>query len=408
MELQLPEQSGIHLSYCTNIHPGESWNDVFQQLKDNLPALKKRLAPDAPFGIGLRLSAKAAETLLQKEMMDAFRDWLDRENLYVFTMNGFPYGSFHGERVKDRVYKPDWRTEERVQYSIDLAQVLAKLLGEGAEGSISTSPLSYKQWLPDASTRREVLLQSSRNMARVALEMDRIKKETGAELHLDIEPEPDCLIENTDETVSYFNDWLIPEGGRFLEKQSGHSSAEAEQIIRDHIQVCYDTCHFSVEYEEPEEALRRFAKEGIGIGKVQVSAALKVLLGEAHQREAVKKRLHDFAEDVYLHQVIERRDDGSLHHYPDLPEALPGIENPGAQEWRIHYHVPVFLDHFQELQSTRDDIVRSLDYLKKEQFSNHIEVETYTWSVLPDEMRTNLLSSIERELRWTMQELGEK
>jgi len=327
------------------------------------------------------------------------------EGLYVFTINGFPYGNFHGGRVKDRVYQPDWRSEERVVYTRDLSNVLAGLLKEGEEGSISTSPVAYKGWFPDEATRRDVFRQSCRNMAQSALQMDRIKDRCGVPLHLDIEPEPDCLIENTGETVSFFNNWLLTDGARFLKQEHGLTASRSEEIIREHLCVCYDTCHFAVEYEEPEAALGRFASEGIRIGKMQVSAALKVVLPEAGQRREIRDRLQEFAEDTYLHQVIERREDRSLHHYPDLPEALKHIESFHAREWRIHFHVPVFLERFEELQSTQDAIVRSLEYLRTHRCCRHVEVETYTWDVLPPAMKTNLLSSIERELRWTMAEL---
>lgn len=399
--MRLPK-SDLHLGYCSNIHPGEEWPEVFDRLKTNLPELKRRLAPEQAFGIGLRLSAAAARTLLDERAMKTFRDWLEREDFYVFTINGFPYGSFHGRRIKDRVYQPDWSTAERLRYSRDLAKVLERLLKAGEEGGISTSPVSYKAWLTDEASRREVLRESSRNMARVALQMHRIRDESGVSLHLDIEPEPDCLIENTEETISFFNDWLLRDGVEFLIQKNGLTASQSEAIIRKHLRVCYDTCHFAVEYEEPEYALQRFAAEGIRIGKMQVSAALKALLPAPDQREGIRNSLREFAEHTYLHQVIERREDDSLHHYPDLPDALHQIGNPAAREWRIHYHVPVFLEQFEELRSTRDTIIRSLAYLRKERCCRHVEVETYTWDVLPAAMKTDLLTSIERELWWTM------
>lgn len=407
--MQLPERPNFHLTYCTNIHPGESWEEIFAQLKAHVPELKNRLAPEQPFGIGLRLSAQAAVQLQEADHLPAFKQWLAEKDLYVYTMNGFPYGSFHRQRVKDQVYAPDWRSEERVEYTVNLARLLAELVPDGMDGGISTSPLSYKLWLDSPPLEEEVFRAASINLARVALEMARILEEHGKELHLDIEPEPDCLLENTEETVRFFNDWLLPAGGTFLADEHGLSRAEAEEMLRNHIRVCYDTCHFAVEYEDPAEAIQRFREEGIRIGKVQLSAALKVQLGASEEERATTaSRLQAFEESTYLHQVIERRDDGSLHHYSDLSEALPNINNKAAREWRIHYHVPIFVDSFDSLHSTRDDIIRSLKQFRDNSDCRHFEIETYTWEVLPEELKADVTESIEREYRWVLEQADQQ
>lgn len=405
--MQLPNNPNLHLTYCTNIHPGESWEEVFDQLKTHVPELKRRIAPGQPFGIGLRLSAQAATQLQKADHLPVFKRWLDEKGLYVFTMNGFPYGSFHRQRVKDQVYAPDWRKEERVGYTIQLAHLLAELVPEGLDGGISTSPLSYKLWLSEPSLEEEVFHASAINLARVAAEMAGIREEKGKELHLDIEPEPDCLLENTEETIAFFNDWLFPVGGEFLAGEHGIDQAEAENILRTHIRVCYDTCHFAVEYEDPKKAIQQFRDAGILIGKVQISAALKVQLNkEIEKRIPVASKLQAFEESTYLHQVIERRDDGSLHHYSDLDEALPNMNNKKAKEWRIHYHVPIFVDTFNSLHSTQDDIVRSLEPFGNDSNCRHFEIETYTWEVLPEELKTDAVKSIEREYRWVLEHMG--
>src|SRR5438132_878800 len=99
---------GAHLTYCTNIHPGESWSEVRANLERHVVRVKERIAPRERFGIGLRLSAQAARELASPPLMMAFRRWLDAHDLYVFTINAFPYGAFHGTRVKEDVYRPDW------------------------------------------------------------------------------------------------------------------------------------------------------------------------------------------------------------------------------------------------------------------------------------------------------------
>jgi len=391
-----------HLTYCTNIHLGESWKEVFSQLDNIVPTLKSNICPEEPFGIGLRLSAQATSELLEQDRLQSFKDWLDSERLYVFTLNGFPYGNFHGTRVKENVYAPDWRKEDRVDYTLDLVKILACLLPEGMDGGISTSPLSYKYWLEDQLDKEQAFRDSSQNLARIAYEMDRIQKEKGLNLHLDIEPEPDCLLENSRETISFFENWLFPEGKASLSDQYGVTSFEAEKMLRNHIAVCYDTCHFAVEFEDPEQAIGRLLNAGIRIGKVQISSALKIKLENKTDRKKEAHKLSSFAESTYLHQVVEKRTDGSFYQYRDLSEALDHIDDQRAKEWRIHYHVPLFVDIYDSLQSTQDDIIQSWNVFKEVEDCHHFEIETYTWEVLPDSLKKTLSDSIEREFNWVL------
>ena len=406
--MRLQNNSGHHFTYCTNIHPGESWKQVRKQLKIHLPELKRRISPDQPFGVGLRLSARAAEGLLKGQRLPQFKEWLSDEGLYVFTMNGFPYGSFHRQRVKDLVYAPDWRTAERLSYTLMLIQILAELLPEEMEGGISTSPISYKQWVRKPSLRAKALREGSLNLAHAAYELATLKEEEGKDIHIDIEPEPDCLLENTSETIDFFTNHLFPAGSAFLANEFGIGIGEAKDMIRQHIRVCYDTCHFAVEYEEPVKAIQAFNEAGIKIGKTQISAALKVQLDQPEvSRRQISKRLSRFDEPTYLHQVIARRTDGTYRQYRDLPEALPNIYEMDAEEWRIHFHVPIFADQFDFMQSTRDDITLSLEAIMNNTDCRHFEIETYTWEVLPDHLKVDMTRSIEREFDWILEILNE-
>ena len=148
--------------------------------------------------------------------------------------------------------------------------------------------------------------------------------------------------------------------------------------------------------------LRQLKEKGIKIGKIQISAALKALLGDASERTAVKEAFSTYNEPVYLHQVVARKEDGSLLHYPDLTEALADDDHPGVKEWRAHFHVPVFLQHFDVLQSTQQHIQEVLDIQKKDLVTQHLEIETYTWEVLPPFLKLPLHESIIRELQWVM------
>jgi hypothetical protein len=398
--------NGHHLSYCTNIHPGESWAEVEYNLHTYLPEIKNAVSPDGPFGIGLRLSNRASQELLQGDQLKTFKNWLQAHDYYVFTFNGFPYGGFHRQVVKDEVHQPDWTTPERLDYTLRLFKILAELLPAGTDGGISTSPLSYKYWHKDAESTAAAKQKATRQLAKVAADLYRISQESGKLLHLDIEPEPDGLIENTEEVIDYYREWLIPQGSRYLKNELGISAPEAESCLKNHIRICYDVCHFAIVYEEPEEVFAKLEREGIQIGKIQISAALKAGLGgETSQKAAVQQALAPFVESTYLHQVVEREPSGSLTHYPDLPAALLALDKEGPREWRTHFHVPVFLSSYGRLESTQEDILKVLDYIRQQDTGHQLEVETYTWEVLPDDIRLDLSDSIIRELQWVKDNL---
>ncbi|MEC4985730.1 MAG: metabolite traffic protein EboE [Oscillatoria sp. PMC 1068.18] len=395
----------FHLTYCTNIHPGETWSEVLTNLKQYIPLLKDQLSPTQPFGIGLRLADVATRELLAGNNLAEFQSWLTAQNLYVFTLNGFPYGGFHQQVVKDKVYSPDWSKPARLDYTTRLLKILAHLLPVGMDGGISTVPLSYKLWWEKDKHLSEILLkESSLNLARLTAEMVKIRQKTGKLLHLDLEPEPDGQIENTAEVIAYFEKSLLPIGGSFLAETLAISPELAEEHLREHIRICYDTCHFAVEYEEPNQVFQLLQTAGIKIGKIQISAAIKVNLpAELEGRKKIQQRLSPFAESTYLHQVIERLVNGRFSHYQDLVTALPYLENTSAKEWRTHFHVPIFIADYHLLQSTQDDIVTVLNILQNNPVCNHLEIETYTWDVLPAEIKIDVLASIKREYEWVLE-----
>jgi hypothetical protein len=462
--MKLTLEPAVDLTYCTNIHPGNGWSEVLANLRQYAPALKQRLSPHAPFGLGLRLSAVESEELLPRlpshdrvpgapwatgrvmgadlpsrdrqgaflpsrdrqgvDHLEHFRDFLAENGLYVALLNGFPYGSFHRRVIKEDVFAPDWRDENRVQYTLRLIRILKALLPAGQDGGISTSPLSYKRWM--ALDDRAAWESMTRNIVRVAEALVRVRQTEDRFIHLDIEPEPDGLIENSAELVAFYQDWLLPVGGPFLADALGIPVDEARRHLLDHIQVCLDTCHVAVEYEEPEVMLARFEQAGIRVGRLQISSALRVNLPgpvesgklrvespdrrnsqfstpDSQLRTLIARQLEPFAESSYLHQVIEQRDDGSLHHYPDLADALPMIHAPRARQWRVHFHVPLFVEEYGLFGSTQEEI---RPFFRAAPFTRHLEIETYTWEVLPPALKEDLSESILREYRWVLEALA--
>lgn len=399
--LILPSHPDFHLTYCTNIHPADGWEAVLSNVRRYAPALKARFSPDAPFGIGLRLSARDAAELRSRNHLTAFRELLDREGLYVAVINGFPYGPFHGTPVKASVYAPDWRHQARVRYTLDLIEILRAILPAGVDGGISTAPLSYKPWMAGADA--DAWSTIVRHVVRVAEALVAVRQRDGALIHLDVEPEPDCSIENTAETLEFFEQRLLPEGAPLLAAALGGTVAAAREHLLDHVRVCFDCCHFAVEFEDAAAAIDRLHAAGIKIGRVQLSSALDVAVpADGDAARAVVERLRPFADATYLHQVVERHDGGELRHYLDLADALEHAHERTPKDWRIHFHVPLFTAEYDRLRSTQAYVAEVLHRMLGTGATTHLEIETYTWDVLPGGLKLDLLESIAREYEWVL------
>lgn len=397
--MRLPVSGDFHLTYCTNIHPADGWDAVFANLQRYAPALKARFSPAAPFGIGLRLSARDAAELLSGNRLAEFRAFLLDEGLYVAIVNGFPYGPFHGTPVKASVYAPDWRDEARVRYTLDLVRILHELLPEGIDGGVSTAPVSYKPWMAVAGA--DAWDAIVRNLVRVAEALVRLRERDGTCIHLDIEPEPDCTIENTGETLEFFERRLLPAGAPQLARALGTDAAAARAHLLEHVRICFDCCHFAVEFEDAADAIERVRAAGIRIGRIQLSSALDVPVpGTPEEEDRIRQRLRGFADATYLHQVVERQPDG-LRHYLDLPDALDRRERR-RDRWRIHFHVPLFMAQYDLLGSTQGYVADVLRHALRTGATRHLEIETYTWDVLPPALKDDLLESIAREYEWVL------
>lgn len=395
-----------HLTYCTNIHAGEGWTAHFAALKQHFPTIKTALSPEAPMGIGLRLSNVASVDLSTQQELEIFKEWLQANDAYVFTMNGFPYGGFHNTIVKDHVHAPDWTTTDRRDYTKRLFNILAELLPENMDGGISTSPLSYRYWFPSDDAMGLAKEIATDHILEVVEQLIDINRSTGKLLHLDIEPEPDGILETGKEFLEWYQHYLLDAGVKKIMSKYAVAHTEAEKMIKRHVCLCYDVCHFAIGYEPHGEIIEQLKSEGLQIGKMQISAALKATLADdTDHRSKVKEAFSTFNEPTYLHQVIAHKKEGGYIRYRDLPEALADAENSLVNEWRAHFHVPVFEKDFGLLESTQADIVEVLEIQKKSPFTNHLEVETYTWEVLSELLKLPIDQSIIRELKWVSNQL---
>jgi sugar phosphate isomerase/epimerase len=388
-----------HLGYCTNIHPGETWDEIRGNVETHVREVKRVIAPDRPFGVGLRLSAAAARTLREPSTLAAFRAFLADSGLYVFTINAFPYGTFHGRVVKEAVYRPDWLEPERLAYSDDVAEILAGLVPAGGEGSISTVPGCFR----DRLRSPDDMCDLGRALARHAVTLWRLRDSGRASIGIAIEPEPECAIETTPQAIRFLQEHVFGgAGAETFRKATGLAGGRAETALRHHVGVCLDACHAAVEFERPADIVATLAAAGVRVLKLQVSAGLQI---PRPDRDALAA-LVPFAEAVYLHQVVIRR--GTvLTRVLDLPQALAGARSEDlGDEWRIHFHVPLFHASFDRFASTQPFLTELLALQRRQPFTDHLEVETYTWDVLPAELRRQpVADAIARELGWTIDQL---
>ncbi len=402
--MQIRQHEGL-LTYCSNIHPGESWTQTLDNLKTYTTHIKEKLGAER-FGIGLRISGQASKDLLEGDQLQQFKEWLHSANLYVFTVNGFPYGSFHNQRVKDEVHTPDWLSDERLAYTKRLFFILSELLPDGLDGGVSTSPVSYRHWFKNEDELETARRKGAQQMIEIAFFLHEINKSTGKLLHLDVEPEPDGILETGEEYIDFYTNYLIPAAKSSLAKKLEIAESEAVKILKDHIQLCFDVCHFAVGYEDISGVLTKLQEEGLKIGRIQISAALGTgLLTSGSNYSEIRKQLEAFDEQVYLHQAVARDGHGNLKRYRDLRPALDEFEITQPRELRTHFHVPIFLENYGKLVSTQSAIKETLKAWKQSNFTNHLEVETYTWDVLPEDLRTDIVNSVARELNWVIDTL---
>jgi sugar phosphate isomerase/epimerase len=373
-----------HLSYCTNIHPAETWAETFAVLKTHVLGVRDRLracdslGADEPFAIGLRLSAVAARELLEGDQLAKFKNWLKETNTYVFTINGFPYGSFHGTRVKEQVFKPDWTEQARVDYTKDLFRILAVIARPGTGASVSTLPGSHKTFHAD-----EVPIR--RNLIELATWLDELARETGHDFHLGLEPEPLGHFENTAEALEFF--------------ERLHADTADSEVVRRRIGVNFDTCHFALEYDDVRSSLEVMENSGIRISKIHLSSALAL----DPRDPAAVAAIRAFDEPTYFHQVLVLGGEAEITRFVDLPDFLSAGEVPGAVEARVHFHIPLDSEPSPPLRSTRREVLEVLAWRRDHPAAcQHYEIETYTWGVLPQELQRPVEEQIAGEYAWVL------
>jgi hypothetical protein len=385
-----------HLAYSTLVHPGDTWAEMRASLETYAPAVKARVSPDAAYGVSLRISASSAQTLTDDPVeRNRLRRWLEDHDMYVFTVNAFPYGPFKGRQVMEQVYEPDWSTEDRVRYTCQVADILAEITPVSVAPSIQTAPLAFR---PKVTTERDVEALTE-NLLRAVAHLVEVERRTGHRVKLALEPEPYCFLETTDETVRYFQDrvWSA-DGLARLARLTSLPASEVPGLARRHLGVVFDICHQSVQFEDIAAALQLLRDSGVPIFKFQAAAALWV----PEVTDVAVAAIERFTDTIYLSQTTESRG-GELTRLLNLSDAIAGwrADPSGQREWRTHFHVPVFLDDLGEFRTTRPGIEAALAVHAETPLSDHLEIETYTWDVLPERYKTgDITDYVSRELEW--------
>ncbi len=367
------------ISYCMNVHPGEDLASARQAVETVAAPLSAALAKEGNFALGLRFGASAARALREPATARDFAALLRRHQLTIIGANGFPFGAFHGKAVKTAVYEPDWGDPRRLAYTSDLFCALSHLPAASMDGhcvSVTTVPLAYDR----GQGISEAIFS---NLCAMALFLRKLEGFTGLRMCLALEPEPDCLLESAQDTIDFFERlWQHPDWN---------------PLYRDFIGICFDTCHFAMNYEDPQNALRQIVAAKIPIMRIQVSAALEF------SQYATAEDLSAFIDGVYLHQTRRREEDASLRCFPDLtPEIFPELL---GRRGRIHCHVPLAWEGIGRLGSTRNTLTPAFwRYVRSGGWP--VEVETYTYHVLPDAFRERTLSEmLLADLRWVCEQL---
>jgi hypothetical protein len=390
-----------HLSYSTLVHPGDNWEQMSHSLRTFVPQVKARVSPNQPFGLSLRLAAPSAEMLARDgAARDDLKRFLAEKDLYLYTVNAFPYGAFKDTIVKEQVYEPDWRSEERTQYTINVADILADVAPEGLASSIQSAPLGFKPRV----TGPDVVDSYTEHVLRVVAHLVGIEQRTGKTVTLALEPEPHCFLETTDETIAYFTNHLY--SGRSAERLAKLANlpiSDSIGALRRHLGIVFDIGHQAVGFEDIPVSLQKLVDAGVPILKLQEVAAMHMPNVTDETIEALQR----FAKTVYLSQTVEKKN-GKITKFLNLEDAFAARKaDPGPREWRTHFHVPVFLDDLGgAFGTTRFALEQALKMHKEKPLSGQLEIETYTWDVLPDHLKTgDIVDYVCREIEWVRGQL---
>jgi hypothetical protein len=384
----------VDLSYCTNIHFGESWEEVFYILKFHSRKLRNAFLKMDQFGIGLRLSNSSIINLSKSSFFFDFLFWLKINNFYIKSVNGFPYSFFGSNYIKDNVYLPDWSNFKRYIYSRRIIILFSNFLNKNNFGGISTLPLSYKYFFCNYSYNN-LYIKSIKYLYSLLILLNDIYVNNKIFIHLDIEPEPDCVVSNTLDYINFFKKWLLDRIILYFLKKKIH------MFILNYFRICFDICHSSVEFESICQSFNSIFLFNIKFGKFQISSSLKIDKMNFYNSYVFSY----LPETPYIHQVYGKTFYDNIITYKDISLAHILLYKKKIVEYRIHYHVPIFFDKYEIFESTQQYIIEFFKLLKKRNAFYIFEIETYTFDILPCYLKLNILYSLKREYDWVIKNL---
>jgi hypothetical protein len=389
----------LYFGYSTNVHRGENLAQVYKYLKNYTLAVKRRVFGGQASGLEMRLGVGAAKDLSKPERREGFRQFLKQSGLELFSINAFPLHDFQARRVKQNVYAPSWVSQERVNWTIQIAKIFADLLPQNRQGSISTLGGTYRYWGHTSSTLKKIAV----NYLKVLAALEEIETNQGKKIVLAVEPEPDTTLELAEDVVLFLEEYLIP-AARRLWKRRG-SPRVIETIVRRRFTVNLDTCHFSVLFHDPAQALTDLHRAGVGVGKVHVTNALS--LPRPYRSRRGYQTFRAMHEPRFLHQFCGIDTQGQLawrgKDLDELPKRLQPGTDPEVAELRTHFHVPLYLKRWKNLRTTQEETREAVLHAVRKNLCPQLVIETYTWPVLATEDR--LVDGITREFRWLLKTL---
>jgi len=387
------------LTYCSNIFKENNWKTLFNKLNTYINSLKKY---NKPIGLSLCISNKLSNEIKKEKNISTIKNWLEEKNVYLSSINGFVYKTFHKKNIKDKIHYPDWTSKKKLNYTTNLITILRNLITKNKTGSISSSPLSYAPWIKKKN-HDYILFKSSKNIAIIIKNL--ICSTNKNIIHIDIEPEPDCIINDSTTFINFYNKWLIPIAVKYLNDNLNFSKKKAIIYIKKHIRLCYDICHFSVNFENHKKIIHSINKNNIKIGKVQISSAMEIKIPTQNTKKAyIINDLKNVIKSPFLHQTTEKINK-KLIKYKDIKYALKNFENKNNSILRIHCHTPLYKKNIKNIGTTQNETKNALIDLLNEKHIKHIEIETYTHKLISNEKQLN---SIIKEYNWVIKLINKK
>jgi len=382
--MKIDSMNRTHLTYCTSVHPARTLAQVYANIGTFVLAVKYKVCPDRPFGVGLSLSEPAASELACPKTLCAFRDFLAERGLYVFTLTGDG--------------PSDWSSSAGLEHADRLALILAALLPAGVGGTLGTLPRAARR----RTRRADSSLIARRLLEHVAI-LDRVRDVTGKDMCLAVQAAPSGLLQSAEGSVDFFKDRLYARRAvSFYRALTGLSAGRAEESLRRHVGVCVDSCHLALEYEEPSDALEAFDLAGVKLAKVRLGAGLQVDWrgGRARGLDDLR-RLARIAR--FSHVVENRR--GRLRRFEGLSQALQAEDSEAARTWRVHFHALLAQPKVGDLSGTQSEVEELLRLLRV-RGDVHLEVEPRSWRVLSLDRPGGVVDTLCEELRWVLARLS--